>query len=135
MAITREDVITDENLTAAVKDAARSLAKSLAKSSAMRSFEAVQEAFMADKTLQHELQQLRARQQQIRLARMWNGADRKEEEKLEAEWDRLAQVPTLQSYLQAQDELRAFLQEITGTISREVGVDFGAACSPAGGCC
>ncbi len=135
MAITREDVITDESLTATVKDAARSLAKSIAKSGAMRSFEAVQEAFMADKSLQQELQQLQARQQQIRLARMWNGVDRKQEEELEAEWDRLAQVPMLQSYLRAQDELRAFLQEITGTISREVGVDFGAACSPAGGCC
>lgn len=135
MAITREDVITDENLTAAVKDSARSLAKSIARSSAIRSFEAVQEAFMADKTLQRELQQLQARQQQLRLARMWNGVDRKQEEELEAEWDRLAQVPMLQSYLQAQDELRAFLREITGTISREVGVDFGAACSPAGGCC
>lgn len=135
MAITREDVITDENLSAAVKDAARSLAKSIAKSSVMRSFEVVQEAFMADKPLQHELQQLQARQQQIRLARMWNGVDRQQEEELEAEWDRLAQVPMLQSYLQAQDELRAFLQEITGTISQEVGVDFGAACSPAGGCC
>jgi cell fate (sporulation/competence/biofilm development) regulator YlbF (YheA/YmcA/DUF963 family) len=135
MAITREDVITDENLTVAVKDAARSLAQTLAKSSAMRSFEAAQEAFMSDKPLQRQLQQLQARQQQIRLSRMWNGADRKEEEKLEAEWDRLAQLPLLQSYLRAQDELRAFLQEITGTISREVGVDFGAACSPAGGCC
>ncbi len=135
MAITREDVITDENLTATVKDAARSLARSIAKSSAMASFEAVQEAFMADKPLQHELQQLQARQQQIRLARMWNGVDRQQEEEIEAEWERLAQVPMLQNYLQAQDELRAFLQEITGTISREVGVDFGAACSPAGGCC
>lgn len=135
MAITREDVVTNENLTVGLKDAARSLAQTIARSNAMRNFEAAQEAFMANKSLRHELQQLQARQQQIRLARMWNGADRKEEEKLEAEWDKLAQVPVLQSYLEAQDQLRAFLQEITGTISREVGVDFGAACSPAGGCC
>jgi len=44
-------------------------------------------------------------------------------------------VPPLRAYLQAQEELTALLREVAGIISQEIGIDYGAACSPAGGCC
>jgi cell fate (sporulation/competence/biofilm development) regulator YlbF (YheA/YmcA/DUF963 family) len=101
----------------------------------VRRFEAAQEAFMADRPLRARLDDLQARAQQLRVARMWDGTDAMQEEALQQELDSLADVPTLRDFFAAQEELRALLQGVTKKITEEIGVDYGAACSPAGGCC
>jgi cell fate (sporulation/competence/biofilm development) regulator YlbF (YheA/YmcA/DUF963 family) len=135
MALTREAVTAPENLNSAVTESARSLAQAVARSEAFRRFEAAQEAFMADRPLRDRLNQLQARAQQLRAARMWGGADPVQETALQQEMDSLADIPILQEFYAAQEALRALAQEATKKISQEIGVDYGAACSPAGGCC
>jgi cell fate (sporulation/competence/biofilm development) regulator YlbF (YheA/YmcA/DUF963 family) len=79
--------------------------------------------------------ELQARAQQLRVARMWGGSDRAQEKALQKELDDLADIPTLREFLAAQESLRTLLQDATRKITEEIGVDYGAACSPAGGCC
>ena len=135
MGLTRQEVVTEENLNSAVMESARSLAQTVGRSEAFRRFEAAQEAFMADRPLRARLDELNARAQQLRVARMWGGADPAQDEALQQELDTVADVPTLQQFLATQEALRALLQEVTKKITKEIGVDYGAACSPAGGCC
>ncbi len=135
MALTRQEVTTEENLNAAVTESARSLAQALARSEAFRRFEAAQETFMADHRLRARINKLQTRGQQLRVARMWGGADPAQEADLQREADSLAEIPVLQEFFASQQSLRALLQEATKRISEEIGVDYGAACSPAGGCC
>ncbi len=135
MAQTREEIITETNLTAAVAESARSLAQAVARSEAYRRFEVAQEAFMVDRALRTRLDELQARAQTLRVARMWGGNDPAQEEALQQELDSLADVPTLREFFGAQETLRALLQDVTKKITLEIGVDYGAACSPAGGCC
>ncbi len=137
MALSREDVASQVNLTAAVTKSARSLAQAVARSEAYRRFEAAQEAFMADLSLRNRMATLQAQAQQLRFVRMWGGANSRssEEEALQQELDSLADVPVLREFFAAQEELRALLQGVTKKITEEIGVDYGAACSPAGGCC
>ncbi len=135
MAQTGEEIITEAKLTAGVAESARSLAQAVARSEAYRRFEVAQEAFMADRALRTRLDELQARAQTLRVARMWGGNDPAQEEALQQELDSLADVPTLREFFGAQETLRALLQDVTKKITLDIGVDYGAACSPAGGCC
>ncbi len=135
MALTREETLKEVDSTVAATESARSLATAVARSEAYLRFETAQEAFMADRAVRARLDELRARAQQLRVDRMWEGTDPAEDEALQRELDHLAETPTLREFLAAQEGLRALVQEVTRKITEEIGVDFGAACSPAGGCC
>ena len=125
---------TDEGVAAAI-EAARALGRALGESSSFKQFEAAYEVFQADEAARRKLADFQSRQQDIRLAAMWGGADPREQKKLEREWQNISTMPSLSGYLRAQEELTALLREVTGKISEEIGVDYGAACSPSGGCC
>jgi cell fate (sporulation/competence/biofilm development) regulator YlbF (YheA/YmcA/DUF963 family) len=135
MALTKEEIAAPENLNVAVTESARSLAQAIARSEAYRRFERAQEAFMADHQLRERIDKLQARRQQVRVARMYGGADSAQESDLQREADALGEIPVLQEYFGSQEALRALLQEATKKITEEIGVDYGAACAPAGGCC
>lgn len=125
---------TGEGVAAAI-EAARALGRALGESSSFKQFEAAYEVFQADEAARRKLADFQSRQQDIRLAAMWGGADPREQKKLEREWQNISTMPSLSGYLRAQEELTALLREVTGKISEEIGVDYGAACSPSGGCC
>lgn len=124
----------DEGVAAAI-EAARSLGRALGESSAFKQFEPASEVFQADGAARRKLRDFQSRQQELRMAAMWGGVDRREQEKLEREWETIAAMPSLSDYLRAQNDLTTLLREATGKISEEIGVDYGAACSPSGGCC
>jgi cell fate (sporulation/competence/biofilm development) regulator YlbF (YheA/YmcA/DUF963 family) len=66
---------------------------------------------------------------------MWGGADPQEQSKLELEWQNISAMPSVSDYLRAQEELAVLFREAVAKISEQIGVDYGAACSPSGGCC
>ena len=99
---------TDEGVAAAI-EAARALGRALGESSSFKQFEAAYEVFQAD----------------------WSS----DVCSSDLEWQNISTMPSLSGYLRAQEELTALLREVTGKISEEIGVDYGAACSPSGGCC
>lgn len=124
----------DEAADAAM-EAARSLARTLGQSSAYKSFEAALEQFRADEAAQQRLAEFESRQREMQQAAMWGGAGAQEKQALEREWQTLCAIPSLGAYLQAQEEFTASLRESARMISDAIGVDYGAVCSPSGGCC
>ncbi len=128
-------IVNGVDLEAAALEQARALARSIGEGAAFRAFEAAQEALAADQELSRRLRAFQHRQQEFQLSRTWGGADPSEEEALEEEWRRLSLTPALRSYLHAQEDLVNLLREVAGLISQEIGVDYGAACAPPGGCC
>jgi cell fate (sporulation/competence/biofilm development) regulator YlbF (YheA/YmcA/DUF963 family) len=136
MRVSNEQTATDgDKAVAAALEAARSLGRALGESSAFTRFEAAYEVFQADEAARRKLSDFQSRRQELRMAAMWGGADRRQQQNLEREWRSISAMPSLSSYLHAQAQLTALLREATGKISEEIGVDYGAACSPSGGCC
>ncbi len=120
---------------AAAMDAARAFGHAVGESPVFRRFEASQEAFQADQAAREKLAEFQEHQQKARMAGAWVGAGAQEEDEVEREWQSVSAIPSLSGYLRAQEELTALLREVTGKISDEIGVDYGAACAPSGGCC
>lgn len=135
MSIVKQAVVNGANLEAAALDAARALARAVGESQSFKAFEAAQEALMADREVNRRLQDYQRRQQEVWFARTWGGGDSAQEAALEEEWRALSQTPTLRAYLRAQEQLTDVLRAVAGMISQEIGIDYGAACAPAGGCC
>jgi cell fate (sporulation/competence/biofilm development) regulator YlbF (YheA/YmcA/DUF963 family) len=123
------------DLQAAALEKARALALAVGESPSFKAFEAAQEALMADHEVNRRLQDYQRRQQEAWFARTWGGEDSAQEAALEEEWRALSQSPSLQAYLRAQERLTDVLRAVAGMISQEIGIDYGAACAPAGGCC
>jgi cell fate (sporulation/competence/biofilm development) regulator YlbF (YheA/YmcA/DUF963 family) len=121
--------------TAAALERARALACAIGESAPFRAFEAAQEALQADADLGSRLSAFQVREQELRLSRSWGGADPEEVRALEREWEDLAKHPVLAAHLAAREGLASLLREVAGQISEGVGLDYGAACAPAGGCC
>jgi cell fate (sporulation/competence/biofilm development) regulator YlbF (YheA/YmcA/DUF963 family) len=135
MATAKQDVMNEVDLQAAALEKARALALAIGESPDFRAFEGAQEALMADREVNRRLQDYQRRQQEVWFARTWGGADSAQEAALEEEWRALSQTPTLRAYLRAQEQLTDVLRAVAGMISQEIGIDYGAVCAPAGGCC
>lgn len=135
MSTAKQDVMDGVDLRAAALEKARALARAVGESPSFKAFEAAQETLMADREVNQRLQAFQRRQQEVRVAHAWGGGDPAQEAALEEEWQTLSRTATLQAYLRAQEQLTDILRVVAGIISQETGIDYGAACSPAGGCC
>jgi len=131
---TREATSTRGSETRAIQ-AANDLGHALVRSPAFRNFEAAQEAFMKADGLRERFDRYQRRRQDLQNARAWGGLDPAVERELDAEWQRLSRMPEVQAYQEAQEELIQLCTQIVAKISAGVGIDFGRACAPAGGCC
>lgn len=130
-----QSVTPADKAVAPAIEAARALGRALGESSAFKRFEAAYEVFQSDTATRRRLVDFESRQREIRLAAMWGGADPGEQKELESEWQNISAMPSLSGYLRAQEELTVLFREAVGKISEQIGVDYGAACSPSGGCC
>lgn len=135
MSTAKQDVMNGVDLQAAALEKARALARAVGESPSFKAFEAAQEALMSDQEVNRRLQDYQRRQQEVWFARTWGGADPAQEGALEEEWRALSQTPILRVYLRAREQLTDVLRVVAGMISQEIGIDYGAACAPAGGCC
>lgn len=126
---------TDVSSTATALDRARALARAIAESAEFRAFEAAAEALEEDGGLAQRLSSYQIHEQELRQSRAWGGADPQEVRALELEWEDLATHPILARQLAARDALLRLMREISSAISEGAGLDYGAACAPAGGCC
>lgn len=135
MSTAERGVMNGAALEAAAMEKARALARAIGESSAFRAFEEAQEALQEDGALVERLQAFQQRQQELRFAQPWGGADSAQMAALEDGWSALSAVPTLQEYLRAQEKLTALLGEVVGVLDEQLGLDYGAICTPAGSCC
>lgn len=135
MSMAKQAMGSEVNLEATALEKARALARAIGESPVFRAFETAQEALVENREVQGRLDAYQSRLGELQAARAWGGADPLAEEALEAEWQKLSCLPEVRHYLRAQAELAGLLREVTALISEAIGLDFGAACSPAGGCC
>ncbi len=135
MSSTEHAVASGVNLEAVALEKARTLALAIGESPSFKAFEDTQEALVADRDLNRRLKEYQRRKQEVWFARTWGGGDPAEEAALEEEWSALSETPTLRAYLHAQRQLTDALRVVSERISEELGLDYGAACAPAGGCC
>ncbi len=115
--------------------AARGLAQAIAETPEYREFEAANEALERDTEATARLRAFVERQQGLRAAAVWGGATPDEQQAVEREWRELSHVPAVRTYLLAQAGLQSLFRDVTFRISSDIGVDFGASCSPNAGCC
>ena len=120
---------------AAPLERARALAHAISETAPFRAFEAAQEALDADPNLVTRLSGLQMREQELRRSRAWGGAHPEEVRAIEREWEDLAGNALVAAHLATREELIGLLREVTAEISEGVGLDYGAVCAPAGGCC
>jgi cell fate (sporulation/competence/biofilm development) regulator YlbF (YheA/YmcA/DUF963 family) len=114
---------------------ARALARALAATAEFRAFEAAHERLRADQGAGTLLRRLQAAEQQVAMLQTWGGMATEALDDLARLRAEVADHPTLKTLFAAQDALLRLFKDAAGIITAEVGVDFGAACSPAGGCC
>ena len=119
----------------AALDRARALARAIGATDACRRLEAAQEALDADGELRLRIGKFNVREQELRSARSWGGADPDDERALEREWQDLALQPPLAAHLAARQELVTLFGEVAAAISDGVGLDYRTACVPSSGCC
>jgi cell fate (sporulation/competence/biofilm development) regulator YlbF (YheA/YmcA/DUF963 family) len=134
VSITQQEVPA-QHVTPAVAEAARGLARAIANSEVFRRFEVSQEHFSADKNLQQRLVDYDTRKRDAQLSGLWDAGKGNGAEDREKLWKSLLKNPVLKEYLACEAELRSLLREATTRITNEVGIDYGAACAAAGGCC
>lgn len=120
--------------TDAVEEA-RGFARILAGTPEFRAFEAAHERLAADQQAGMLLRRLQAAEQQVAMLQTWGGVATDAVEDVARLRAEAAEHPTVKMMFAAQDGLLRLLRDAAGIISAEVGLDFGAACSPAGGCC
>ena len=83
--------------------------------------------------METKLQSCQARQQDLRVAAMWGGAIREQQRAQRRKREELSPLPTLRNYLEAQEAVRKLFREIAGRAMQDIGADYGASCSAAGG--
>lgn len=113
---------------------ARAFAQLLVSTHEFRAFEAARERLAADREATTLLQRLQDVQQRLAMLQTWGGIATNELADLELLRFQAAENQVIKSLLDAQTGLLALFRNAAAIISAEVGIDFGAACSP-GGCC
>jgi cell fate (sporulation/competence/biofilm development) regulator YlbF (YheA/YmcA/DUF963 family) len=114
---------------------ARAFAQVLACAPEFRAFETTRERLAADHDATTLLQRLQDAQQRVAMLQTWGGIATNELAELEWLKAQAFEHPVIKSVFEAQAALSKLFDDTAGIISAEVGIDFGAACNPAGGCC
>jgi cell fate (sporulation/competence/biofilm development) regulator YlbF (YheA/YmcA/DUF963 family) len=133
MEASKEHGLTGSPEVAAAMEAARALGRALGESAQFKRFEAAHDALQADTEARQKLNEFLSHRQELSMESMFGSTDQAALEKLEQEWQSLSAMPSIISYLHAQEDLLAVLREAAARISQQIGLDYGAACSPSGG--
>lgn len=113
----------------------QAFAKALARAPEFCAFEVARERLAANRDAATLLQRLQDAQQKVAMLQTWGGIATNELTELEWLKVQAFENPLIKSVFEAQAALLKLFQDAAGIISTAVGIDFGAACSPAGGCC
>lgn len=114
---------------------AQAFAKTLAGAPEFRAFETARERLAADRDATILLQRFQDAQQTVAMLQTWGGIATNELAELELVKVQAFENPLIKTVFDSQAALLKLFQDAAGVISAAVGIDFGAACRPAGGCC
>ena len=115
-----------------LEDLGRKLGDAIAASPVYERFEDAKEAVENDPAAQEKIAEVERLRDEFVAARETGQASQEHVEKLQAAQEDLHEVPVMEEFLAAQQELQAELEEVNRAISEPLAVDFGG---EAGGCC
>ena len=132
MSLEKEEKIGNDE---EILDQAESFARLLRNSSEFQTYLIAQQAMASDlaaKTAIHDFQQM---QQKIQQSRFFGGIKPDEMDRLRHLQKIMLDTPAVKKFVQAQEQLVGFFQELSTIISEIIEMDYSAACAPAGVCC
>ncbi|MDZ7265220.1 MAG: YlbF family regulator [candidate division KSB1 bacterium] len=118
-----------------ILDQAESFAHLLHNSSEFQAFLNAQQAMGRDSDAQRAIRDFQQMQQKAQQARFFGGLKPDEMDRLRYLQKTVLETPAVKKFVQAQEQLVGFFQELAGIISETIEMDYSAACAPAGGCC
>lgn len=117
----------------AVRHASRDLVAALAETPAFTTFEQAAAAFRQDEAAQSAIQAYQQKQQALQMMLMLNAVSPEDRAELNQLYQAFASRPSVQTYVQAEADLREVCQAVADRLSQQIGFDFAAACGS--GCC
>lgn len=117
-----------------VMNTARRFTEALAETPQFLAFEETYQAFRQDAEAQMAYQALQQKQESLQMMMMLDAVDEDERLELQNLQAKFYQQESVQTYLEAQENLISLCQEIGEILSDATGLDFGSACR-IGGCC
>ena len=122
----------DADASEDIDELARELGEAITELPVYQRFLETKEVVEADEEIQAEIREFEQTREEFMLARQAGEASREDLRELQAAQEQLHDIPVMESFLQAQNELELRLQALNEEISDPLAVDFG---EKAGGCC
>jgi cell fate (sporulation/competence/biofilm development) regulator YlbF (YheA/YmcA/DUF963 family) len=116
-----------------VRHATRDLAAALAETPAFMAYEQAAAGFRQDEAAQRGIQAYQQKQQALQMLLMLNAVSPEDRAELNRLYQAFAGRPAVQTYVQAEADLRGVCQAVADRLSQHIGFDFAAACGS--GCC
>jgi cell fate (sporulation/competence/biofilm development) regulator YlbF (YheA/YmcA/DUF963 family) len=116
-----------------VKQAARDFAAALVEMPQIQAFEDAALRFQQDEAAQQAMQAYRQKQQSLRMMLMLNAVSPQDQAELERLHQAWLAYDTVKAYAQAQAELLALCQALEELLSKQIGLNYSAACGAS--CC
>lgn len=135
MSITKEAATSLAMNDEEVLDYAKSFAHLLHNSSEFQAFLNAEQAMHQDSDAQRVIRDFQQMQQIAQQARFFGGMKPEEMDRLRQLQHVMLETPAVKKFVQAQEQLVGFFQELADIISETIEMDFSAACAPAGGGC
>jgi len=118
--------------TTHLEELGRELGEEIAETPEYRAFEEAKAAVEADEEAQERISEFEQLREEFMFARQAGQATQEDLEEVQRTQEELHSLPVMESYLDAQEELTARLEDVNRAISAPLDVDFGG---EAGGCC
>lgn len=126
------DVDADAVEQSRVEELGTQLGEAIAETPEYRRFEETKAAVEEDAEAQEKVKEFEQLRQEFMLARQTGEATQEDVQKVQQAQKELHDLPVMDEYLQAQEELEAKLEAVNMAISEPLEVDFG---QQGGGCC
>lgn len=126
---TLEYGLFEEQLEKIIKEFARAISES----QEFLSFEEARKKLKEDQKAQKLIKEFEDKQQLFQM--FGNSGDSQAQAELNEYREKMLAYPQIRDYLERQEALSRFFQELGKLISDVVGFDFGQACAPPTGCC
>ncbi|MBE2197461.1 MAG: YlbF family regulator [Anaerolinea sp.] len=117
-----------------VETAVRDFAQILAETAVFQRFEQASERMQADAAAQTAMNAFQQKQQSLQALLMLNAVSSADRSELQRLQEAFFNQSTVTALLEAQDDLRAVCQMVSGILSDRIGLPFAAACGPGCSC-
>ena len=118
--------------TTPLEELGHELGEAIADTPEYRAFEEAKAAVEADEEAQERISAFEQLREEFMFARQAGQATQEDLEEVQRKQEELHSLPVMETYLDAQDDLQARLEDVNRAISEPLAVDFGG---EAGGCC